>query len=390
MDTILFYLSIITCIFWFFIWFMTMNSTRKIQPLPNETMKDYPTLSVIVAAKDEEKAIYKSVSSQLQQDYPNVEWILVDDRSTDRTLNLMKQLEKKDTRVHVISIEHLKDGWLGKNHALYEGYKQAKGKILLFTDADVIFERTDVFARSVTAMNKQKVEHLTMAPSLRAESFLLQAFIGFFLFGFHYFKRPHLANNDRSSVAMGVGAFNLIKRTAYETIGTHKAIAFRPDDDLQIGIQIKQHGLKQRFFTGIDDLSVEWYPSLKEAIKGLEKNMFAGLHFKYYMVFVAIFGVFLSQTFPFLALFFTTGPTFFLYICSIILLFIIYLQIIHLFTSFSKRTVFLFPISSLLFIYTIIRAIFLMLYRGGIVWRGTTYTLDEFKTLQKIKRKADS
>lgn len=95
MDTILFYLSIITCIFWFFIWFMTMNSTRKIQSLPNETMKDYPTLSVIVAAKDEEKAIYKSVSSQLQQDYPNVEWILVDDRSTDRTLNLMKQLEKK-------------------------------------------------------------------------------------------------------------------------------------------------------------------------------------------------------------------------------------------------------------------------------------------------------
>ncbi|WP_062197682.1 glycosyltransferase family 2 protein [Massilibacterium senegalense] len=382
-DTVLLFLSIITALFWLVVAVGTTFSIRHIPTLPETTRTKYPSLSIIVAAKDEEKAIRESISSQLKQDYPNVEWVLVDDRSSDGTLSIMKQLAAKDERITVLSIEELPEGWLGKNHALYKGYKQASGELILFTDADVIFERTDVLKRSVAMLQTENVDHVTISPTLQAKSFMLQAFIGFFLFGFHYFKRPHRANDDRSSVAMGVGAFNLLRKEAYEAIGTHEQIRFRPDDDLQIGIQIKKNGLKQRFVTGIGDIRVEWYPSLKEAIIGLEKNMFAGLHFRYYMVFVAIFGVFISQTFPFLALLFTSGATFWFNVMSIVLMLFIYVQIINLFTPFSRWTTILFPVSSLLFIYTIIRAIGLMIYRGGIVWRRTTYSLQELKEWKK-------
>lgn len=239
-DTVLLFLSMITALFWLVVAVGTTFSIRKIPTLPETTRTKYPSLSIIVAAKDEEKAIRESISSQLKQDYPNVEWVLVDDRSSDGTLSIMKQLAAKDERITVLSIEELPEGWLGKNHALYKGYKQASGELILFTDADVIYERTDVLKRSVAMLQTENVDHVTISPTLQAKSFMLQAFIGFFLFGFHYFKRPHRANDDRSSVAMGVGAFNLLRKEAYEAIGTHEQIRFRPDDDLQIGIQIKK------------------------------------------------------------------------------------------------------------------------------------------------------
>lgn len=171
---------------------------RKIDPLEaEECLENEQLLSVIVAARNEADHIKPSILSQLEQTYKNVEWILVNDRSTDSTGLIMEELRIKDQRISVIHIEELPEGWLGKNNALYKGFLQASGKWLLFTDADVRFEK-QAFAKALHYFEKHELDHLTAAPNLSANKFWLKSFVAFFLFGFSYYKRPWAANDPKS------------------------------------------------------------------------------------------------------------------------------------------------------------------------------------------------
>lgn len=344
----------------------------------SNTMTDGPLLSVITAARNEEARLEESLKTQLQQSYKRIEWILVNDRSTDSTGSIMDRLQKSDSRVKCIDIKTLPSGWLGKNHALYMGYLESSGELILFTDADVLFKK-DALSKAVHNFSKNDLDHLTAAPSLMGRSFWLNTFIAFFLFGFSYYKRPWLANNQRSKTGIGIGAFNMVSRQSYEAIGTHKAIRMRPDDDLMLGMKIKQNGLKQKFATAMDLIEVEWYESLKEAFKGLEKNTFAGLHYRVSMVLFAIAGTFISQVLPFITIFSAEKVIFSLSLVNIIFLAVVYTIITKRMSKFSPLLFVVFPITALLFIYSILRASILTFVRGGIVWRGTLYRLSELR-----------
>ncbi|MGJ7912001.1 glycosyltransferase [Neobacillus sp. LXY-1] len=352
---------------------------QSLDALENEAaLVDGPLLSVIIAARNEESQIRQSIISQLTQTYKNIEWILVNDRSTDKTGPLMEQLAKEDNRLKVVHIKELPQGWLGKNHALYTGTLSTSGKWLLFTDADIIY-KPEAFAKALHYAEKHRLDHVTAAPNLNAHKFWLKTFVAFFLFGFSYFKRPWLANNPKSKIGTGIGAFNLVSKATYEAFGTHERIKMRPDDDLQLGMKLKQEGFNQRIVTALHLIEVEWYGSLKEALVGLEKNTFAGLHYRFSMVLFAILGVFVTHVLPFVAIFSTNKILALLSLGNIIGSGILYVMIIKKMTMFSPALFFVFPITALLFIYSIIRASFLTFKRGGIVWRGTTYTLRELR-----------
>lgn len=277
-----------------------------------------------------------------------------------------------------IHFKHLKEGWLGKNHALFEGYLQSKGEYILFTDADIIFEK-DTITKSMTYFQSKKLDHLTLAPNLKGSSFWTNAFVSFFLFGFGYFKRPWKSNDPNSKSAIGIGAFNLLSRKAYEEIGTHRNIKMRPDDDLMLGRLIKEAGKKQHLALALTHLQVEWYPDLRSALIGLEKNTFAGLFYSYFMVLFAISGLFLSQLFPFIALFVTIGITQLIFLISILMLFLAYNVTANKMAKGANIYLTVFPITVLLFIYSIVRATILTLHRGGIIWRGTFYSIKQLK-----------
>ncbi|MDR6122480.1 glycosyltransferase involved in cell wall biosynthesis [Bacillus sp. SLBN-46] len=376
MLTILFSLGILV---WIVFLIDALIGFRQVDSLENEEgLETGPMLSVIVAARNEEKQIKTSILSQLQQTYRNVEWILVDDRSTDETGKIIDELMKQDPRVKVIHVKELPEGWLGKNHALYKGYLQASGKWLLFTDADVKYEK-ETFAKALHYAERHQLDHLTAAPNLHANHFWLKTFVAFFLFGFSYFKRPWMANNPKSKIGTGIGAFNLVSKEAYESFGTHERLKMRPDDDLQLGMKMKKAGYKQRIVTALRLIEVEWYGSLKEAFIGLEKNTFAGLNYQVRMVFFSIFGVFVTNVLPFLTIFSANKTVAFLSLGNIVTSGILYVLIIKRMTVFSPVLFLVFPITALLFIYSIIRASLLTFKRGGIVWRGTTYRLSELK-----------
>ncbi|WP_404403650.1 glycosyltransferase [Jeotgalibacillus malaysiensis] len=375
----LFILLTFTALFWMITAIDTYRGLALLHALEKEApVRQVGKISVIVPARNEENHIEKSISSQLNQTYRQVEWILVNDRSTDQTGEQMERLAEKDHRVRVIHISKLPPGWLGKNYALYRGARAASGNVYLFTDADVIYE-PDLLAKAAGYMKRMKIDHLTVSPDLQSKSFLLKGFVSFFLFGFSYYKRPWSANRDRSKSGMGIGAFNMITKTAYQQIGSHEAIRLRPDDDLQLGMHVKKYGLRQRMATAKSMLKVEWYPNIIEALKGLEKNAFAGLHYSYLFTFAAMSGVFISQVLPFLAIFSPDPNTAAMAWVCIGAIMAVYIPITRRLTSYSSFHALLFPVSAILFIIAVLRAALLTMVRGGVKWRGTIYPLKELK-----------
>jgi glycosyltransferase involved in cell wall biosynthesis len=376
MLTILFSLGILV---WMVFLLDGLIGLRKIDSLETEDgLENGPLLSVIVAARNEENQIKSSILSQLKQTYKNVEWILVNDRSTDATGAIMDDLAKEDSRISVIHVNDLPEGWLGKNHALYTGTQSTAGEWLLFTDADVNYQK-EAFAKALNYFERHQLDHLTAAPNLSAKKFWLRSFVAFFLFGFSYFKRPWLANNPKSKTGTGIGAFNLVSKEAYVSFGTHEKIKMRPDDDLQLGMKMKKAGYHQRIVTALSLIEVEWYGSLKEAFVGLEKNTFAGLHYRVSMVIFAILGVFITNVLPFFTIFSADKTVSLLSLGNILLSGVLYVAVIKKMTVFSPVMFLVLPITALLFIYSIIRASFLTFKRGGIVWRGTKYRLSELR-----------
>ncbi|MCM3122300.1 MULTISPECIES: glycosyltransferase family 2 protein [unclassified Mesobacillus] len=369
----------LTLVIWILATIDALIGFRKLDSLEKAGGADQePLLSVIVAARNEEENITQSVRTQLAQTYKNTEWILVNDRSEDGTGNVMENLKGTDTRIQVIHIESLPEGWLGKNHALYKGFQLASGRLILFTDADVMYH-PEAFSRAVGYFEEHSLDHLTAAPNLSAKPFWLKAFVAFFLFGFSYYKRPWLGNNPRAKTGVGIGAFNMMTRSAYEKVGTHEYIKMRPDDDLQLGMMVKRQGLKQRIVTAMTLIEVEWYQTLGEALGGLEKNTFAGLHYRISMVLFSVFGVFVSQVLPFFTVFSGNQSVAILSAVNLAFLAVLYVMVTKKMTQFSPWLFLVLPFTALLFIFSILRASYLTMKRGGIIWRGTKYTLAELR-----------
>jgi glycosyltransferase involved in cell wall biosynthesis len=384
-------LAAMSLLYWLLMLTDSIRGMRHLHSLPRaqHALEKPPLISVIVAAKEEEGTILETVRHLLSQDYPRMEIIAINDRSQDATGvkldELRKWSEQKSgirTPLQIIHITHLPEGWLGKNHALYQGYLQAKGQYLLFTDADVLFTSTAI-TDAITYMKKYEVQHLTLSPDMVTSNFLLTGFVRFFLFSFSLFFRPWRANLDHHTKhGIGIGAFNLVSRQAYETIGTHKAIALRPDDDLQLGIRIKQALFRQRVLAGHHALQVEWYPSLRKAVIGLEKNMFAGFQYNLILALMGCIGQLLCFILPWIALLLFWDLRGILFAFSVIIEIYLYRIIIRALLGKAGKETILLPISALLLVCIIVRSIYKTLKLQGIYWRGTFYSLEELKRKQ--------
>lgn len=350
---------------------------------------DTPLVSVIIAAKEEESSIADTVKHLLSQTYPKLEIIAVNDRSKDATGRRLDELrrwsESRDgitVPLRVIHITSLPSGWLGKNHALYQGYLQTRGKYLLFTDADVQFDPHTV-ADAVRYMQEQNADHLTLAPRIIARGFWLKAFVQYFFFTLSLFIRPWRVNDDlQHRHGMGVGAFNLITRRAYERIGTHEAIAMRPDDDLQLGRQVKRARLRQRLASGLRHISVEWYPSLGEAVRGLEKNIFSGFSYRISIAVLGVLGQLALFLFPFAGIVLASGWAAAVFALSVFLMLSVYFLLIRSIVGEGGIEVLVLPATVSLLCYIVIRSVWLTIRQGGIYWRGTFYSLKELRRMK--------
>jgi cellulose synthase/poly-beta-1,6-N-acetylglucosamine synthase-like glycosyltransferase len=357
-----------------------MRGTRTLallKELPPPLLTTWPRVSVIVPACNEERQLEAALRSLLKQDYENLEIIAVDDRSTDQTGVILDRLAKEFPRLMVLHITALPAGWLGKNHALQEGARRASGEWLLFTDADVVMEPTSL-RRAVGYALEKRVDHLAIAPSIHMKGTLLNLAASAFAVFFGFYARPWKARDPRSPFHIGIGAFNLVRREAYQAIGTHQAIALSPVDDMKLGKLIKRRGFRQDVVVGRDMLTIEWYASFRELRTGLEKNSYAGVEYRLSLLAAGTVAILLVNVWPFLALFLTTGWTLAIYaVVAALTIFCGWDQ--ARFLGFNPRFAWFLPASTLLFLYVLWSCTLKTIREGSITWRGTRYPLDELR-----------
>jgi cellulose synthase/poly-beta-1,6-N-acetylglucosamine synthase-like glycosyltransferase len=365
--------------------FALLVQARRIAKLEDVWVGDapraWPSVSVVVAARNEAEGITEALSSLLGLDYDALEVIVVNDRSTDQTADQVRRLAVRDKRLRLINVNELPSGWLGKNHALQVGSRAASGEWILFTDADVVFS-PHALRRAITFVERERLDHLALLMKAWSRSFIVDAFIGYFALQFLLFVRPWEAKDPlKPHRFVGVGAFNLVRKSALQGVEGLTRIAMRPDDDVKLGKILKQAGFRQDCLTAVEDLSVEWYPSLRACIQGLEKNMFAGTDYRVSLVMVAVIAGLLVTALPVYLLLSLSGALWWAVVLAVALEFLVSLVAARR-TAKSLACVLVYPITALLFSYISARTTIKNLRDGGIYWRETFYPLSELRKNQ--------
>lgn len=355
------------------------HGTRSIRFLADQPplAGPLPRVSIVIPARNEERNVEEALRSVLALDYDDLEIDVADDRSTDRTGEILDRMAAANPRLRVVHIRELPPGWLGKNHALELGGRKATGDYLLFTDADVVLEPT-ALRRAVAAMEAEGLDHLAVSPEIERTSVLFEMFIGVFSLFFSLFVKPWKVRDPKSPNHVGIGAFNLVRASAWRAVGGHQRIAMRPDDDLKLGKLLKTSGFRQEMMFGRGMLRVEWYASVRELIQGLMKNAFPAVDYRIPVVLSSTITQLTILIWPFLAVFLTAGITRWLNLASVTVL--LALCWLNAPLAGARRWHGIgFPLATLLFLYILWRSTLTILWHGGIDWRGTHYPLAELK-----------
>ena len=380
-HTIHWSLAILAAGFWVpaGIWLMlNRHALTVLASVPVEDDHPLPAVSIVIPARNEERNLEQALESVLALDYQDLEIIVVNDRSTDRTGAILETMAERDLRLTVVTIESLPDGWIGKPYALHTGAQQARGEFILFTDADIVFDPT-ALRKAMAHVLAHQFDHVTVIPQSAMPGFFLKTFSTTFgIFMFILFK-PWKARNPRSRCYMGVGAFNLVRMSAYRAMGGHQPVALRPDDDLKFGKLVKDHGYRQDVLNGRGMVTVEWYRSVGELIDGLMKNMFAGMEYRVSSVVTATIAALLIHIWPWIGVWVAEGWPQAGYAVTVVMMVGSFGVAMAPF-GVKFRHGLLLPLTIGLLVYIQCRSAALALWRGGIVWRGTFYPLRQLKT----------
>lgn len=343
---------------------------------------EWPRLSLIVPACNEGATIEAATKAKLASDYPNLEVVLVDDRSTDTTTEIVARLAADDDRVRVVRIDELPSGWLGKVHAMQRGAAGATGEWLLFSDADVHIEAT-LLRRVIATAEERRLDFVSMMPRIWSSGFALDVVIAFLVRGLVVASRIWKVADPRSRVAIGNGVFGLVRRSAFEKTPGLEWLKLEILDDQALGQMMKHSGARCGVFDPQGDLALHFYSSVGEMMRGLEKNgyVLVGQLRLHRLIFTAMAIVYLE-----------VGPAVALACPSTRLVGAIILATfaaVQLAIARSGRRPILpalvpalGPVMLLVFI---IRSAILVHARGGITWRGTFYSLANLREGQRFE-----
>ena len=336
-----------------------------------------PRISLIFAARDEEEKLPAALVTLMEIDYPNLEIIAVDDRSNDATRRILDDYAAAHPRLRVVHVTDLPPGWLGKPHALQKAYEISAGEWLLFTDADVRF-RTDVVRRAVTLATQHNLDHLSLLCDIEVIGFWEKLLVTFFGFVFQIATDPYRVSNPHSYFYVGIGAFQIVKRSAYKASGTHRRLAMEVLDDMKLGKIVKRSGFRSGVGIAQESVSVRWHAGLGNLIRGVTKNFFAGAGYKIGIVALGIAGLFLIDVAPFLGIFLGHGWIRMFAAIAVAMALSFHAAVAHT-MRVSPLYALTHPLGAVLLGYMLLRSTIMTLKQGGIVWRDTFYPLDELR-----------
>ena len=370
------------CVLWFVQALLTIIHLTEIRTLVRLSPPEppsWPRVSTIVPACNEARAIAAGLETRLTDDYPDLELVVVDDRSTDETPHIVATLADRDERLRVVRIDELPDGWLGKLNALEHGVRKATGPWLLFSDADIHLER-GTLRRAVAYCEAEGLDFLALVPEFRSRSIAVNVVWSTFVRVLAMALSPAGVRNPRSKVAAGSGSFMLVRRSIYDASPGFEHLRMETGDDMAFGAMIKRAGGRCDFMSGRDAAWLPGYASLREFYVGIEKNggTFAGTPFP--LVLAVIFFAGILEYSPLIALGvgLATGTGWLALLGALT-------TVVATATACAAYRVntgtlapaLLWPLGWLGMASGVARAARLARERGGVDWRGTFYTTEE-------------
>ncbi|GAC1665771.1 MAG: hydroxychlorobactene glucosyltransferase CruC [Candidatus Acidiferrum sp.] len=353
-----------------------------IKDFASATDENCPGIALIFAARDEEEKLPAALATLAALDYPRLEIIAVNDRSRDTTARILDEFAAAHSHFRVVHVAELPQGWLGKPHALEQGYQaigdedRADGWVL-FTDADVRF-KPDALRRAVSMARERQLEHLTLLGDVEMVGFWETALLTFFGMAFQLSTNPAQVSNGGSKSYLGVGAFQLLQRTAYEASGTHRRLAMEVIDDMMLGKIVKQSGFRSGVGVAQDFVTVRWHAGLGNLVRGVTKNFFASVGFNVGVVGASIAALLITHLLPFAGVIYGHGWVRILALVAVIIALTFHAGV-DVVMKVSPLYALTLPLGAVLFCYMLLRSTVVTLRQGGIVWRDTFYPLDELK-----------
>ena len=375
-DVLLIAYVLIGCTYWLAMTFGVIRIVQAVPVLKKEHPPEpacWPSLSVIVAACNEGDKIESAAATLIEQDYPDVEIILIDDRSTDQTGELIDRSAATDDRVRAVHVTELPDGWLGKVHALALGVEQAQGDWILFTDADVHYA-PDALRKTVAWAEHRQLDHLATIPEMWRSGLLVDAAVSDFTRTFGVGMRCWAIEDPKSRAFIGVGAFNLVRRSSFQQTPGFEWLRLEVADDVGLGLMMKRSGFRGGVADGAGLVGLHWYRSVKEAAIGAEKA-FASLGACSFtrMVAICLVGTALELA-PWLMLI-PSGRTWAMAAGAVMMgLWLTSQLLLARQTGRPIRLGLLTPLTAILGLGLCLRAAWLGWRRGGVLWRGTLYS----------------
>jgi GT2 family glycosyltransferase len=341
----------------------------------------WPRVSVVIPACNEAAAIETALRSRLGEGYPNAEYIVVDDRSTDGTGEIIDRLAREDARVVAVHVRELPPGWLGKVHAMHVAMERATGEYVLFSDADIHHER-GTLDKVVAHCEQHAIDHVAAFPTVWSSGFWVDTVMTTFLRILSVASRAWKVADPRSRISIGGGTFNLVRRAALERVGGLAPLAMEVVDDAALGQLLKWSGARSCVVNARGFVALAYYTSVREAVLGMEKNAFAAIGRFDVARFAIALGALctLELAAPF-ALVLGGAPV--VAGAAIGLAFVAQLAIAR-WLDRPLASALLAPFGVAVFAFGGLRSMILTLVRGGIDWRGTHYPLAELREGRRL------
>jgi cellulose synthase/poly-beta-1,6-N-acetylglucosamine synthase-like glycosyltransferase len=355
----------------------------------------WPRLSIVVAACDEADKIAPAARSLLACDYDDLEVVLVDDRSTDDTGAIIDALAGEDPRVRALHIRELPAGWLGKVHALHQGLAHCTGEFILFTDADVHFQ-PPLLRRAVAYCLAGNLDHLAALPSLWPTGLLLDAMIAESIRELVTVIRMWRVADPASRAFMGVGAFNLVRRSAFDATEGFEWLRMEVADDAGLGMMMKRSGARCELVNAFGLAALHWYRTFGEIVHGSQRTFATASNLSVRNAFVFAGLVVALELSPLLAplgalAFRCLGPPGWAGLAFAVAglaapaLYIICELLAHRWSRRKLLPGLLSAAMSPVGAWMVLRAALLARRRGGIVWRGTLYPTEALRAGKRIR-----
>jgi len=370
---------------------LTFNPQRSLSPYllkantyPDGLPDSIPTVSVLIPARNEEQNIRACLGALLQQDFPNLEIIIIDDQSTDNTAKIVREFQEKSETIKLISGKELPPGWMGKNYALYQGVQEAGGEYLLFLDADTRLTSPQCITQTLMYAIEYDTDLLTLVPDLECKSFWEKAVLP--LIGFLIINRLALKkiNDPSSRITSVVGPYLLFKRQTYERIGGHERIKGEIVEDLVLARTIKKEGYRLSYLLGTELFALRLYTNLRGIWEGFSKNFFVGMDQKVWAAIACIFLMFIVLVLPWLSVPLGLGYLILYGWHELAIAYVILGVIPCLITLFMRRLLkkvgnlddtyaFLQPLGAIVLIGILINSIIKVSFGKGVTWKGRVY-----------------